>query len=170
MSKDNAVVLADYIIAMKREINPRSSYIKNNIQFLSELSRFVGIEKRFEHFTKYNILSFLDDIRKSETDDPMHKWIGSYNVKCETILRFYKWLYYQNIEDSKKRNEPLKLEKKPECIMGIRQLKRKEISCYKPSDLWTQEDDMLFLKWVTNKRDRCYHIVARDLRQGHTRF
>lgn len=52
MSKDNAVVLADYIIAMKREINPRSSYIKNNIQFLSELSRFVGIEKRFEHFTK----------------------------------------------------------------------------------------------------------------------
>ncbi|HEX7178592.1 MAG TPA: hypothetical protein VF220_02630, partial [Nitrososphaeraceae archaeon] len=94
MSKDNAVVLADYIIAMKREINPRLSYIKNNIQFLSELSRFVGIEKRFEHFTKYDTLSFLDDIRKSETDDPMHKWIGSYNVKCETILRFYKWLYY----------------------------------------------------------------------------
>ena len=47
--------------------------------------------------------------------------------------------------------------------MGIRLLKRKEISCYKPSDLWTQEDDKLFLKWVTNKRDRCYHIVARDL-------
>jgi integrase/recombinase XerD len=29
--------------------------------------------------------------------------------------------------------------------------------------LWTQEDDKLFVKWVTNKRDRCYHIVARDL-------
>ena len=163
MSKENAAILADYIIAMKREINPRPSYVKNNIQFLSELSRFVGIEKRFEYFTKYDILSFLDDIRKSETDDPMHKWIGSHNIKCETILRFYKWLYYQNIEDSKKRNELSKLEKKPECIIGIRQLKRKEISCYKPSDLWTQEDDMLFLKWVTNKRDRCYHIVARDL-------
>jgi hypothetical protein len=47
--------------------------------------------------------------------------------------------------------------------MGIRQLKRKEISCYKPSDLWSQEDDLLFLKWVTNKRDRCYHTMARDL-------
>jgi hypothetical protein len=25
--------------------------------------------------------------------------------------------------------------------MGIKQLKRKEISCYKSSDLWTQEDE-----------------------------
>jgi integrase/recombinase XerD len=47
--------------------------------------------------------------------------------------------------------------------MGIKRLKRKEISCYKPSDLWTQEDDLVFLKWVTNKRDRCYHTMARDL-------
>ena len=47
--------------------------------------------------------------------------------------------------------------------MDIRQLKRKEVSCYKPSDLWSQEDDSLFLKWVTNKRDRCYHTMARDL-------
>ena len=29
--------------------------------------------------------------------------------------------------------------------------------------MWTQEDDLLFLKWVTNKRDRCYHTMARDL-------
>jgi integrase len=163
MSKENAAVLADYIIVMKREINPRANYVKNNIQFLSELSRFVGVEKKFEDFTKYDILSYLDSLRKSENDDPMHKWIGSYNVKSEAILRFYKWLYYQNIEDPKKRNELSKLEGKPECITGIRQLKRKEISCYKPSDLWTQEDDKLFLKWVTSKRDRCYHIVARDL-------
>jgi hypothetical protein len=163
MSQENAAVIANYIIIMKREINPRANYVKNNIQFLSELSRFVGIEKRFEDFTKYDILFYLDNLRKSENDDPMHKWIGSYNVKSEAILRFYKWLYYQNIEDPKKRNELSKLEGKPNCIIGIRQLKRKEISCYKPSDLWTQEDDKLFLKWVTNKRDRCYHIVARDL-------
>jgi integrase/recombinase XerD len=47
--------------------------------------------------------------------------------------------------------------------MGIKQLKRKEISCYKPSDLWSQEDDLLFLKWATDKRDRSYHTMARDL-------
>ena len=27
----------------------------------------------------------------------------------------------------------------------------------------SQEDDLVFLKWVTNKRDRCYHTMARDL-------
>ena len=47
--------------------------------------------------------------------------------------------------------------------MDIPRLKRKEVSCYKPSDLWSQEDDLVFLKWVTNKRDRCYHTMARDL-------
>jgi hypothetical protein len=62
----------------------------------------------------------------------MHKWIGSYNVKSESIRRFYKWLYYQNIEDPKKRDDLSNLEGKPECIIGIRLLKRKEISCYKP--------------------------------------
>ena len=67
------------------------------------------------------------------------------------------------IEDPKRRNELSAKERKPDCIMGIKQLKRKEISCYKPSDLWSQEDDLLFLKWVTNKRDRCYHTMARDL-------
>ena len=90
ISEENVAVLVNYIIAMKREINPRASYVKNNIQFLSELSRFVGIEKRFEDFTKYDMLSFLYSIRKSENDDPLHKWIGSYNVKSEAILRFYK--------------------------------------------------------------------------------
>ena len=127
ISTENAIVVADYIIAMKREINPRASYVKNNIQFLSELSRFVGIEKRFEDFARDDILSFLDSIRKSENDDPMHKWIGSYNVKSEAILRFYKWLFYQNIENPKKRNVLSRLEGKPECIMGVCQLKRKEI-------------------------------------------
>ena len=42
-------------------------------------------------------------------------------------------------------------------------MKRKEVSIYKPTDLWTQEDDLLFLKYCPSKRDRCYHVVSRDL-------
>lgn len=53
-------------------------------------------------------------------------------------------------------------ERKPECIQGIAPLKRKEASCYKPFDLWSQKDDLLFLKWITNKRNRCYHTMSRD--------
>jgi hypothetical protein len=41
-------------------------------------------------------------------------------------------------------------------------LKRKETSIYKPTDLWTTEDDLLFLKFCPSKRMKCYHAMARD--------
>lgn len=45
---------------------------------------------------------------------------------------------------------------------GIKKLKRKEKSIYKPSDLWTQEDDLLFLKHCPSKKYSCYHAISRD--------
>jgi integrase/recombinase XerD len=163
LSKENAMTICDYIIAMKREINPRYNYVRYTIQFLSELSRTVGIGKKFIDMTRDDILSYLDKSRRPENEDPLHKWIGSYNIRCVILFRFFKWLFYPNITNPKKRSELSAQENRPECILGIPQLRRKEISCYKPSDLWTQEDDLLFLKWVPNKRDRCYHTMARDL-------
>jgi integrase/recombinase XerD len=163
LSKENALTICEYVIAMKREVNPRLSYIKSTIQFLAELCKSVGIEIKFIDMVKDNILCYLDKCRKPDTEDPLHKWIGSYNTKLIVLSRFFKWLHYPDIDNPKRRNELSALEKKPDCIMGIRQLKRKEISCYKPSDLWSQQDDLLFLKWVTNKRDRCYHTMSRDL-------
>jgi integrase/recombinase XerD len=163
LSEDNALVIAEYLIAMKREVNCKLNYIKDTIQFLSELSRIVGVGKKFIGLTRDDVLSYLEKCRKPENEDPLHKWIGSYNTKRIILIRFFKWLYYLNITDPKKRNELSSQEKKPECIMGIPQLQRKEISSYRPTDLWTQEDDLIFLKWVTSKRDRCYHTMARDL-------
>jgi integrase len=163
LSQENALTIAEYIIAMKREVNPRLSYIRYTIQFLSELSRSSGIKKKVDDMTRDDILCYLDKCRKPEDEDPLHKWIGSYDVKRATLTRFFKWLHYPNIDNSKKRSELSAAGRKPACIIGIAKLKRKEVSCYKPSDLWTQEDDLLFLKWVTNKRDRCYHAMARDL-------
>jgi integrase/recombinase XerD len=107
-------------------------------------------------------LLYLDSCRKLESEDSSYKWIGSYNIKRVILIRFFKWLYYHDISSPKQRNELAASEGKPECIQGIARLKRKEVSCYKPSNLWSQEDDLLFLKWVTNKRDRCYHTISRD--------
>jgi integrase len=121
----------------------------------------LGYKKKLIDMTKEDILCYLDNCRKTENEDPLHKWIGSYNTRLVILSRFFKWLHYPDVEDPKRRNELSALEKKPGCIMDIRRLKRKEISCYKPSDLWIQEDDIIFLKWVTNKR--CYHTMARDL-------
>jgi integrase/recombinase XerD len=55
-----------------------------------------------------------------------------------------------------------KEETKTPVIENIPQLKRKEKSIYKPTDLWNAEDDSLFLKYCPNPRDRCYHAMSRD--------
>jgi integrase len=47
-------------------------------------------------------------------------------------------------------------------VENLPQLKRKEKSIYKPSDLWTQQDDLLFLKFCPISRDRLYHVISRD--------
>jgi hypothetical protein len=57
LSEENALTICNYIIAFKHEVNPRPSYIKYTIQSLSELSRAVGIENRFEDYTKDDVLS-----------------------------------------------------------------------------------------------------------------
>ncbi|HEY6884280.1 MAG TPA: hypothetical protein VI278_09615, partial [Nitrososphaeraceae archaeon] len=101
LSKENALTVCDYMIAMKREVNPRLTTISTTIQFLSGLSKFAGVEKRFEDMmtTSTILLSYLDSCRKPEDKDPLHKWIASYNVKCIILSRFFKWLYYSNIGD-----------------------------------------------------------------------
>jgi uncharacterized protein YihD (DUF1040 family) len=86
LSKENALTISEYIIAMKREVNPRLSYIRYTIQFLSELSKYIGIEKRFEDMTRDDILLYLDSCRKPENEDPLHKWIGTYNIRRITYL------------------------------------------------------------------------------------
>jgi hypothetical protein len=69
-------------------------------------------------------------------------------------MRFFKWLHSPNMEFNKR--------PKPSVIENIPQLNRKEKSIYKPTDLWTPEDDSLFLKYCPNARDRCYHAMSRD--------
>jgi hypothetical protein len=130
LSKENALTICDYIIAMKREVNPRLSYKKNTIQFTAELSKAVGIEKNFVDMTRDDVLCYLDNCRKPENEDRLHKWIGTYNTRLVILSRFFKWLHYPDVKDSRRRSELSALEKKPDCIMGIKQLKRKEVSCY----------------------------------------
>lgn len=45
---------------------------------------------------------------------------------------------------------------------NIHQIKRREISCYKPTDLWTEEDDVIFYKYCPSIRDKCWHAISRD--------
>jgi hypothetical protein len=68
LSEENALTIAEYIISMKREMNPRLTYVRYTIQFLSELSKSVGVEKKFKDMTKEDILYYLDKDCKPENE------------------------------------------------------------------------------------------------------
>jgi len=153
VSKTNAAIIADYIFSMQTEMNPSNDYKKAIIMLLCKYSQFHK-DKTFKHMTRQDLISFLDRFRKPETVDPLHKWIGTYNLYGIYLLRFFKWLYYPDVEPNKRA--------KPPVVENIPQLKRKEQSIYKPSDLWSQEDDLLFLKYCPSKRMKCYHAMSRD--------
>lgn len=149
----NALTIANFILAAKTESNISDGYREDLIFTLCKLSNFTG--KDFNDFTREDILSYLDSHRTTEAKNPLHTWIGTYNLHRMFIVKFFRWLSYPNMA-SKDRPKPL-------CVENIPQLKRKEESIYKPTDLWTPEDDLLFLKYCPSKRDRCYHAVSRDL-------
>jgi integrase/recombinase XerD len=152
--KENALTICDYMSSLRSEINPSDNYRRDNIILLCDLSIFFSNAKSFKDITREDLVSFLDSYRKAESVDPLHKWIGTYNLYRMQLMRFFKWLYYPDVEQKKR--------PKPPVIENIPQLKRKEKSIYKPTDLWTPEDDALFLKYCPNPRDRCYHAMARD--------
>jgi len=137
---------------MKHEINPSDNYRKSTIKTLVTLSNFNN--NPFSRITRDDLLSFLNSFRKSEPLDPLHKWIGTYNIYIIVTSRFFKWLYYPDLPPNERQ--------KPPVIENIKRLHRKETSIYKPTDLWTQEDDQLFLRYCNSTREKCYHMISRD--------
>jgi integrase/recombinase XerD len=154
ISGDSAATIIEYITAMKTEVNLADHYRKDLIEVLCRFTKHNN-NRPFKDLERIDVLSFLDSFRKTETQDPLHKWIGTYNIYRMHLLKFFKWLYYPDIEPDKR--------PKPTVIENISKHRRKETSVYKPSDLWTQQDDLLFLKYCPAKRERCYHAISRDL-------
>ena len=151
---ENTLAIVDFVLNTKTEVNLSDNHKRNYISVLAKLSKFYHNKKSFKEMNREDILLFLDSFRKSENSDPLHKWIGTYNVYTVLLIKFFKSLYYPDIEPHKR--------VKPQVVENIFQLRRKEQSIYKPSDLWTVEDDLLFLKYCPSKRDKCYHMISRD--------
>ena len=150
----DGTILADYVIAARSESNISDNYKKEIIKDLFKLSEFFNHQKSFKEMTRDDLLLYLNSLRKPEPLDPLHKWIGTYNLRLGIFQSFFKWLHYPDIER--------KHRQKPPIIKNITKLKRKEVSTYKPTDLWTPEDDLLFLKYCPSKRIRFYHAIAGD--------
>lgn len=137
----NQKIIHDYFEARKTETNLANSTQVVINKTLNRLSKYTN--KSFIDISRNDLVSFLNTLRKNETDDPNHKWIGTYNLYLMTIDTFFKWLYYPKTEPKER--------PKPDILLNIKRLKRKEKSSYKPTDMWTQEDDLLFLKYCPLK-------------------
>jgi hypothetical protein len=134
ISRENALVICNYILAMKTEINPSNEYRKTTIQVLIQFLKFLpkSDQRSFGFATRDDILAFLDSLRKPESLDPLHKWIGTYNLYNTQLTRFFRWFYFPDIEPDKRQ--------KPKVVENIPRLRRKEKSVYKPDDLWTNQE------------------------------
>jgi integrase len=163
LPKENALNIASYIESMRSEVNPSDHYRESVIKTLSKFLTFLysSNDKRrkgpiqLREITREEILAFLDSYRRPESMDPLHRWIGTYNIYRMNLMRFFKWLYYPDITPEKRPN--------PQVIENISRFKRKEQSIYGPNDLWTAEEDLIFFKYCPSKRMKCYHAIARDL-------
>ncbi len=151
----NAETLCNYIIAEQNEINIKNTTKETKIKILVWLSNFHS-GKNYEQMTKEDILAFLNKLRKSQDEDPSHKWIGSFNGRYIVLSKFFRWLFNQVEPDSRKRSTPL-------CMQGIKRLPRREKTPYEADDLWKERDHYIFLKYCPDKRDKCYHAMAMDL-------
>jgi hypothetical protein len=85
--KDNATIITRYIAVMKNEVNLSDNYRRDIIEVLSRFSRYYD-NKPFKDLTRIDVVTFLDSFRKTEAQDPMHKWI----VQVPTFV--YLWTFF----------------------------------------------------------------------------
>lgn len=149
----NSVSVVEFLYAKMREGNLKPASRASTIDRLCQLSLFHN-NKPFNEITQEDIFSYLDTIRKTEDEDPLHRWVGTYNISVIKIISFFRWLYYPDIHSNDRST--------PEFLNNLRCIKRKEKTTYSAKDLWTTEEDALFLKYCPDKRIRLYHIMARE--------
>ncbi|HYA82038.1 MAG TPA: hypothetical protein VEH06_01125, partial [Candidatus Bathyarchaeia archaeon] len=92
LSKPNIAILCDYILAVRTEGSLSDSYRTIIINVISYMSKYLN-NMLFKSIERDDLLLFLEHFRKSEKDDPMHKWTGTYNLYLTVISKFFRWLY-----------------------------------------------------------------------------
>jgi hypothetical protein len=70
--------------------------------------------------------------------DPLHKWIGTIQPLQDVISEIFQMVLLPKYRTNKV--------PKPKAVENTVQLKRKEQSIYKPTDLWSKEEEVLAMK------------------------
>jgi hypothetical protein len=71
---------------------PFRRYRIDTIHKLKQLAEFHN-PKSFRETTRHNIVDYLDKSRRSEQEDPLHRWIETYELSRIVMLRYFRRLY-----------------------------------------------------------------------------
>ena len=105
INASNAKIICDYIIAEQNEINIKESTREGKIKVLIWLAEYLK-NKSFREITKPDIMQYLNSLKKTDHEDPLHKCIGTYNSRQMILLKFFRWLYNPDEPDHKRRIIP----------------------------------------------------------------
>ena len=159
VNKDNPMVVIKYLTE-QQVLGFAKNYKSKCGIWACRLSELTGF-KDFIKLTREDLARFFAFYNKGEIEsDPKHHWKGTYNQALIHITKFLKFVHSPNI--------PHKRRKKPDMIAHFEQLKRKERFVYEAKDMWTREDDLLFIKYCHSSasffsfRDIAYHMASRD--------
>jgi Phage integrase, N-terminal SAM-like domain len=84
----NKNTVIDFILSLKDKDNLRPNSLKGYISCITRLSGFHK-HKPFKNMKAEDVQEFLIHLKKSESEDPMHKWIGMYNLYVVLVKRFF---------------------------------------------------------------------------------
>jgi hypothetical protein len=102
---ENACIICDYIIAEQIEFDIKPTTKNGKIKSLIYLSNSCNNhEKSFKEITKQDILDHLSTFRKSISEDPANRWIGTY-FRQMIFNKCFRWLYNPDEPDTTKREK-----------------------------------------------------------------
>ncbi len=91
-NRNNAKILYNFLESEHNIQNVKLNTIVTHIKAICLFNGYLSY-KDFEKIIKEDIIYYLNSLRKTESDDPTHKWIGTYNTRQMVLIKFFRWLY-----------------------------------------------------------------------------
>jgi len=85
----NAEILCDFIMTEYNNQNIKTNTKLTHIKIICWFSKYSNY-KDFQLITRHNIIDYLNSLRKIESIDPTHKWIGTYNIRQMILSKFFR--------------------------------------------------------------------------------
>jgi len=149
----NKLLLAEFLNDFVTRENIRDGTKRAYIHNLLYLSRYLK-HRSFKLVTRDDIMAYLQTLRKPLSADVQQRWINTHNNRLVIYLKFFKWLYFPELSAKER--------KMPEVVRDLPLLKKKEKTHVQAKDLWTNQDDEVFLKYCSDPRISLFHILSLD--------